>query len=161
MVNLKIKFYKATWIMLILFVILAGLDFYSTARTGSFARYLETNYIYVLTRSWLLLIFLNILALYILMKSFDTHRVYVRYMVCACFVTLCIVRFIVILNNFEVGEAIDNKQITLEQVKQVSDLEKINSYTETSVLLLIFPITVSMLTYWLFGLDNRMVLKNG
>ena len=159
MVNLKIKFKKASWIMLIVFTLLFILDIISTFSIGELLEYVEYNPIYLITGSWLLVGLLNILTIYLFLKAYSAKLPFIRYMVCSIFVMFTLLRIIIIINNFAVGENIESGIVDVEAVKAVTYEQKVTSYSLTHIFYIYIPMVISCFIYWLFSLDNKVEWK--
>jgi hypothetical protein len=157
MVSFKIRMWKASWVMLIVFTLLAFLDFYSTFRIGEIVQYLEHNPLFVLTKSWLLIIGLNILALYILLKTYDNNKPFNRFLACTFFVWICALRIFVIYSNFQTGQLVESGAVTIESAKSIEDVAKVSYYSSQILILFYLPMFITLLVYGLFRLDNHVV----
>lgn len=157
MVSLKLRMWKVSWIMVIVFTILAIIDFYSTFRVGEIATYLEHNPLFILTRSWLLLIALNFLAIYIILKTYDNRLPFNRFLACSFFVWICVMRILVIIVNFQTGTMVESGAVTMESAKAMDNTTKVGYYASQQMIMFYAPMFITLIIYGLFRLDNSIM----
>lgn len=156
MAGIKIKLWRASWIMLIVFIALALLDFYSTFRVGEIIKYLETNPIYIYTGSWLMILFFNFLAIYLLLRAYDSPKPFNRFLACTFFVWISLLRIAVIMGNFQTHALVEDGSITIEKAQGYTTEQKLDTYTDTYLHSFILPMSVTLLVYILFRMDNKI-----
>lgn len=147
--------WKVSWIILIGFVLLFAFDVVSTLSTLDLFKYMETNPVWIKT-GWVGLILMNFLALYVLLRGYDTSLIVNRYAAITSFVYLSVLRIFVIINNFSIGERVQSGKITKVMVESVSDSVKIEHYNQMIIFNLLAPIIFSMVIYYLFSLDHKI-----
>lgn len=151
---LKVRWLKGSWFILIGFVILAVLDFYSTF-SNELKEYLEVNPVF-LVAGWWPVILLNLLALWILLKVYSSKKIFNRFHALTTFVWLSFLRTAVVINNFKIGEQVTAGEITKETIVQVSDAVKTEYYFNFIVAGMLAPMLVTYLIYWIFILDHKV-----
>ena len=147
--------------MLIVYIILAVMDFISTFSVGEIAQYLEANPLYILGLGFPFLIAYNIFAIWVILKLYEDYfKVHRQYMILSTFIWFCLLRILVIVNNFSVVKEIDAGTITVETAMAVTTTAKLNYYVLTFTLLLLAPVFISWLIYWIFIWEHKVVQKN-
>ena len=157
---LKFRMWKVSWVFLISFLILAGIDLYSTLRIGDIIQYLETNPVYQYTGSWMLIVLFNFVFIYLILRAYDKFTVMSRFMLCAYMVWFSIIRVMVIFNNLQVKDHIANGVITKETAMAITSSAKYNYLFMTVILPLLVMSTLTLLIFLLFRLDHDVVRKN-
>jgi len=149
---------KASWVMLIVFLVLAFFDFYST-HTNPFAKELEANVVYLATGSWMLIYFINIFAIWALLKAYNSPKYWIRYMALSAFTFLSVTRISVIISNLQIRQQVENGEITQAIAASVSDSVKASNYSYLILLYIYLPLLISMVIYGLFRLDHEVIEK--
>lgn len=144
---------KASYVMLVAFLILFALDLYSTLRIGEIVKYLEMNPLFEFG-GFPLIIALNFVVLYFFLRLYDTDKQLRRYTTLAIFVLFSFLRVAIIFNNFAVGEMVITEQITIEDVKHITQEEKNEVYQEQVLGFITVPLIAPLLIYFLYTLDN-------
>lgn len=160
---LKFKMHKASWVILVSFLVLAFLDFYSTFHAGDLAHYLETNPLYPYI-GFSGIIGLNLLVLYLLLKSYDAGSIFTRYANCSVITYFSAIRASVVYNNFNVAhkvvEQIQSGELTKEAIQGVSQAAKTASYISYMSIVaygVIASLLLSFIIYYIFILDHKIV----
>jgi len=155
MISFKFRMWKFSWLLLIGFVLAALGDLFSTMSVGDLVQYMETNPVYI-NHGWLPVILLNIIALYTLLKAYDSKAIHNRFMVITAFVYLTTTRIFVIINNFKLGGQVQAGEITKEMVIGVSDAAKTSHYSMLILASIAAPLLLNMIVYGLFKLDHKV-----
>lgn len=153
--KLKFRMWKGSWVILIGFILVAFLDFFSTFSVGELVKYMETNPVY-LYGGWIPVIFLNIVALYILLKAYDSKKTFDSYMAICVFIYVTSVRIVVSINNFSLGRQVSSGEITQVMVEAIPTEAKLASYAIAVVFNLILPVILNFFVYFLFTLDHKV-----
>jgi len=153
--------YKTSWLIFFSFLILAVLDFYSTFSGGDLIQYLEANPIYLMGFGFWPIIFLNMVALFCLLKSYDNwHKPDVQFITLSTYIWFSVLRIIVIINNFSVVESINNGEITKEVAMAVTTTSKVNGYVYIYLFTLVAPLLITWLIYLIFRWEHSIKQKN-
>lgn len=155
----KFRMSKSSWIILIGFLVLFGLDLYTTFSVGDIVKHLESNPIYILTGSWTLIILLNLVTLYFLLKANDSKGAGSRFIACNFFVWFTGLRILVVINNFKMSSLVKAGTVTMEMAAATPDIVKLNHYTLQLIAAMYAPVLITLLVYLLFRLDNEVERK--
>ena len=154
---LGIKMQKASWIILVVFVILFYFDLYSTLQSGEYAAHLETNILFIiLGKSWFVLILMNIFAVWIFLFTYSNKNTFSRYVICSAFTWLSLARILAIISNFKTAAVVNSGKVAIEAAKAYPASAKIMEYTLNISLVYIIPLIVTICIYFLFRLDNKV-----
>ena len=157
----SLHMYKASWVMLVLFIIVAIGDFWSTLRVGELAQYLEANPVFKFIGFGGIAI-LNAVAIYFFLWRFHKSKFPgSRFMILSAFVYFTITRISVILSNIKIGDAAkiamaQNPEVTIAAAKAITYAAKVDQTFWTITLGVMLPIVVSMLPYYLLQLDHKI-----
>ena len=151
---------KASWLMLIVFIIMGGFDLHSTLSTGELATHLETNLLYIITNSFWPILAANVIFIWLTLHLYNYKRPLIRFSSVTLFVWISILRFSVIINNYKTVALVKTGEITMEMVQQIPTADKISGYSWLLFLGLYVPSIITILIYLIFRLDNRVV-RNG
>jgi len=155
----KFRMWKASWVILIGYLTLFILDIVSTLSVGKLVQYMETNPIFI-KAGWAGLIAINILALWLLLKGFDSAKIHNRFLILTSFVYVSVIRVFVIINNFSLGDKVQSGEITEAMVQGTSEAARMNHYAWLIIFNLMAPIIFSMIIYFLFILDHKIEVQN-
>jgi len=156
---LYVKWRRASWLILIGFLSLAILDFYSTF-INKLRHYMEINPLY-LAGGWWPVIILNLISVYILLKAYGSKNIFNRFMSINTFIWLSVLRISVIINNFRLTEQVNAGEITVEMVQGVSDAVKATHHAQYIMLGILLPMIVTNIIYWVFLLDHKVIDRCG
>lgn len=151
---LKFRMWRASWIILIVFLALFIVDLYSTLRVGDIAILLESNPLGI---PYTML--LNFIAIYILLRGYDKFSAIRRFNICNYFIWVCVIRINTIWSNFQVGKRVDAGEITYEIAAAVTDTVKQNYYFTNVVLPLLLVTLSTWATFRLYCLDHNCSRK--
>jgi len=155
----KFRMWGFSWVLLVGFVIVAFLDFYSTLANGDVFPHLEANPIFMITGSlWPVVIF-NVFALYCFLRFYDRGSIWVRYFTINLFTWLTATRLIIVYNNFKVASMVHAGEVTIEVAKAITTTAKINEYALIVSLSIYAPLLLTSLVYWLFKIDHKITKK--
>jgi len=153
--------YKASWVMLIGFILVAICDFWSTFRVGELAQYLEANPVFKFI-GFGGIAFLNVLAAYFFVWRYHKSKFpSSRFMIISAFVYFTITRISVVINNVKIGDVVskamvENPEATVAAAKAITYAAKVDQTFWTVSLGIMLPIIISMLPYYLFQLDHKI-----
>lgn len=151
--NFKIKMWKASWVMLVLFILGALADAWSTFRMGDIVQYLESNPVYIYT-GWGGLFFMNILLIYLVLYMYDKKTHPVRFAAVTGIVFVTAMRVLVVINNLKVGEQVKSGEVTEIMAQSLPDETKIWYYFVTIIGIMGIPAILSIIAYYVFTLDH-------
>lgn len=156
---LKVRMLRSSWVMLIGFFLLMCLDFGFTFATGEYAQYLEHNPLYIMFKSWTLIIGLNFLAIWIILKANNHPMPLNRFLACNFFVWVSILRIGVIWTNIKTFTMVKAGEVSMQAAMAVPDSVKVADYSNLQMLVLYFPMFITLLVYGLFRLDNQIIRR--
>lgn len=151
---LKFKMWKASWVILVGFLILFSLDIVSTTSAGELVKYMETNIIFIYF-GWFGLILINLFVLWIILKAYD-QSIHNSFMALNAFVWVSLLRIAVIINNFKIGKQVQSGEITKAMVEGVSTTTKVTAHAWMVGLQVLLPLIVTMVIFYLFRLDHNI-----
>lgn len=154
---IKFKIWKASWIMLVGFLVFFFLDIYSTFQNGALTKYLEVNPLVVFTGSWIILICFNLFSLWFMLKIYDNKKPFIRYLAVSFFVWSSFLRLITIINNFKAASRVQAGEITLEAAQSISTVAKVTYHGIFTMILFHLPMLLTLLVYLIYTLDNKVV----
>jgi len=156
----KLVMYKTSWVMLIVFIVLATVDFYSTLLIGDFVQYLEANFLYMLGVGFPVIILLNIFVLwYFLFLYSNKKNVTKQFYTLSMFMYFSLLRIVVIYNNFRVVKAINDGSLTVAIAQEVTMAAKISYVINMEITFLLLPVFISIVTYHIFKWEHTIESK--
>lgn len=153
---LKIRFLKASKVILVLFLVGLALDLWSTFRAGELAKDLEANPVFLVT-GWGGLLFMNVLIIYLILKMYSKANPQMRFMACAMIMWLTVARIYVAYNNYKIAGWVEAGEITEAMAQAIPMEAKVSYYFLLNAVLLLAPVLFTHLTYVLFALDHKVV----
>ena len=150
---------KTSWIILIGFIFFLAIDLISTLRVGDFLEYLEANPIY-LYFGWGGFAFMNLLAIYILLRGYCHKQMFTRFLTLTAFVYLCVLRIFASINNWKIGDQVISGELTKEVAMSITDTQKTTQYGWLIMVGMFIPLVMNMVIYWLMCLDHKLVERN-
>lgn len=154
--NLKIRMWKASWVIVVLFFLgLAG-DLWSTFRIGELVKYLEANVLYHYT-GWVGFFLMNLILLYMMLYMYDKKKPTVRFGACVGIVYLSAMRIWAVYNNLRVSKMVATGEITEAMAQSIPLEVKVWYYFTHIFLLVLLPVLLTLLSYSLFSMDHKAV----
>lgn len=151
----KLKLSKGCWVILILYFVFFLGDLISTLIIGDLVYYLEANPIFILTKSFVPIIIINILFMVYLCWSYMKGGVNMRFWVMGLVTWLALLRTLIIKTNIQVYL----NPPTLEVAKAITTTTKLTSLSYSVILGLLIPLLITQLTFWFYQLDHKIKIK--
>ena len=150
--------YKASWLILIGFLVIAIADFISTFRVGELVQYMEANPLFIMG-GWYPVILMNFVAVYLLLRAYSNKgNLLNNWTAITAFFWVSILRIGVIINNYQIGNEVLTGEITKAMVMDTPPEIKINFYLTTLVTIAL-PLFITMRIGWVFSWDFKIERK--
>jgi len=148
------KVEKGLLVLFIVFTVLFVADAVSTMINYDFLKYMETNPVFMITKSFLPVIAMNILVCIVMAGIYIKGSIFWRYTTISQVVWLSVLRISAIINNVKVYL----NPPTITQMQSITTAVKV-AQTQTLLLAFFMPLIISVLIYLLFLIDHQVQKK--
>lgn len=140
------------WIFFGFFV----LDITATLINGKYLNYLELNPIYLTFNSIIPLIILNIAVLFLICVIYRKKPIGQRFFAINLVTWGCVARIFAIYNHIKIMQM----QPLVEDLAIVSNSVKTSTYIWYGFILMLAPLLITQIVYWLFLIDHKIEVKS-
>lgn len=144
-------------------IFLALIDIGTTLTLYSYIPLLEMNVLYHVTGSFFAIILLNVGMFWYFWRSYnkDNSSVGLRYYYCNVLVLLAAFRVIAIYSALKLHSSPILIQESVRQVQEIGRGATVTSTLIFQLIILVVPLIVSLLTFWVFSMDHDIKRKHG
>ena len=154
----KISISKGSKIILTIFLIFWALDFITTYINLRYIPYLESNPLYIISKSMVPVMIVNIFIIWALMWLYNRRNgldFSKKFFIINIVVWSALARILAVIANIKVYIA----QPSMEVVQAVTTSVKSSHYASLVLFYMYLPLIITQIIYWLFLIDHKIILK--